>query len=209
MGGCSWPGAVGRHRRLTGSLHGRVSTRAEREETIDRRAAVATARMNRDPGAVPIPWRRAAPDRPRRGGVQGGRPGSAEVGERRSRRAQHEPDSVAGARIEHVRQVQAERDCPVSRARMPHRGVRRRSNSDSAVGQAHRTAHASRRGCRRCRPARLPTADSETSIHRLCTLRSAMTKLSDEVFELVVGNVRVPPRRNIRPALAGCLLQSP
>ena len=36
-----------------------------------------------------------------------------------------------------------------------------------------------------------------------------MTKLSDEVFELVVGNVRVPPRRNIRPALAGSLLQSP
>jgi len=32
--------------------------------------------------------------------------------------------------------------------------------------------------------------------------------LSNEVFELIVGNVRVPPRRNVRPALAGCLLQS-
>lgn len=36
-----------------------------------------------------------------------------------------------------------------------------------------------------------------------------MAKLSDEVFELIVGYVRVPPRRNIRPALASCLLQSP
>jgi len=33
--------------------------------------------------------------------------------------------------------------------------------------------------------------------------------LSDEVFELIVGNVRVSARRNIRPALASCLLQSP
>ena len=161
--------------RLTGCLHGRLS----------RRAAVAAARMNRGPGAVPIPWRRAAADRPRRDRVQSGRQGSAEVGGRRSRRARREPDSVAGARIEHVRQVQAGRGCPVSPARLPHRGVRRR-----------------------CRPARLPTADSETSIRRLCTLRSATAKLSDEVFELIVGNVRVAPRRHIRPALAGCLLQS-
>jgi hypothetical protein len=39
-------------------------------------------------------------------------------------------------------------------------------------------------------------------------LRSAPTKLSDEVFELIVGNVRVPPRRDIRPALADRLPQS-
>jgi uncharacterized membrane protein len=38
-------------------------------------------------------------------------------------------------------------------------------------------------------------------------LRSAPTQLSDEVFELIVGNVRVPPRRNISPAFAGCLSQ--
>ena len=107
-----------------------------------------------------------------------------------------------------MRQVQAERDCPVSPARSPHRGVRQRSGFRSEVGRARRTAHASRQGCRRCRPARHPTADSETSACRLCALRSAKTKLSDKVFKLVVCNIRAPPRRNIRPALAGCPLQS-
>ncbi|OUM00786.1 hypothetical protein A8M77_19015 [Variovorax sp. JS1663] len=31
--------------------------------------------------------------------------------------------------------------------------------------------------------------------------------MSDEVFELIIGNIRVPPSGHIRPALTRCLLQ--
>lgn len=56
-------------------------------------------------------------------------------------------------------------------------------------------------------PGRRPTADSEASPRRLGQLGRTATQLTNEVLKLIIGDIDVPPSGNIRPALAGRLLE--
>jgi len=81
--GCCRPRRVVRRRRLAGRLHGRRAVKASCcDRTAHRRAPATTPKTYRGPGAVPTPWHRAAPDRPRPGQVQSGRQESGADGGR-------------------------------------------------------------------------------------------------------------------------------
>ena len=117
------------------------------DRTVDQRASATAPGTYRGPGAVPVPWRRAAPGRPRPGRARIGRQERGAVGGRPPHRVSCGPGSVEGAKIAHLPRVRAARDCPVRRAGLPRRGALRRSGSRCAAGQPRRIAHLSRRGC--------------------------------------------------------------